>query len=52
MAILIKATADRGAIKAEEMTAVGFVYERLGKFLQASGVFNQQQQSAPADSAE
>jgi hypothetical protein len=34
---LVRATAERGAIKAEEMTAVGAVYEKLFKFLQASG---------------
>jgi len=44
---LVKVTAERGAIKAEEMTAVGAVYEKLGKFLQSSGVFNQ-----PAPAAE
>ena len=38
---LVKITADRGAIKAEEMSAVGSVYEKLGQFLQSSGVFNQ-----------
>lgn len=38
---VVKAAADRGAIKAEEMSIVGSVYEKLGKFLQASGVFNQ-----------
>lgn len=34
---LIRVTADRGAIRAEEMATVGTVYEKLGKFLQASG---------------
>ena len=37
---LVKAAADRGAVKPEEMTAVGTVYEKLGRFLQASGAFN------------
>ena len=44
---LVKISADRGAIKAEEMTAVGTVYEKLGKFLQASGVFQSAQPPAP-----
>ena len=34
---LVRAAAERGAIKAEEMSAVGAVYEKLFKFLQASG---------------
>jgi len=37
---LIRVTAERGAIKAEEMSAVGNVYEKLTKFLQASGALN------------
>ena len=37
---LVRVTAERGAIKAEEMTAVGAVYEKLGKFLQAAGAVN------------
>lgn len=45
---VVKIAADRGAIKAEEMSAVGTVYEKLGKFLQSSGVFNQ---PAPAPAA-
>jgi hypothetical protein len=46
---VVKIAADRGAIKAEEMSAVGTVYEKLGKFLQSSGVFNQPAPAAPAD---
>jgi hypothetical protein len=34
---LVRVTAERGAIKAEEMSAVGAVYEKLVKFLTASG---------------
>jgi hypothetical protein len=34
---LIQATAQRGAIRAEEMAEVGALYERLTKFLVASG---------------
>lgn len=44
---LTKVAADRGAIKAEEMAVVGAVYEKLGKFLQASGAF--QPPAAPAE---
>ena len=45
---LVKISADRGAIKAEEMTAVGTFYEKLGKFLQSSGVFQSAQTPAPS----
>jgi hypothetical protein len=44
---LVRVTAERGAIKAEEMSAVGSVYEKLGKFLQASGALNTP--AAPSD---
>jgi hypothetical protein len=37
---LIRITADRGAIKADEMTAVGEVYQKLFSFLKASGAIN------------
>lgn len=37
---LIRITADRGAIKPEEMSAVGTLYEKLFGFLQASGAIN------------
>ena len=46
---LVKITADRGAIKADEMTVVGAVYEKLGKFLQASGAAQQAPTTPPAD---
>jgi len=42
---LIKVTAERGAIKAEELSAVGSVYDRLFKFLDSSGVLNKLQTS-------
>lgn len=42
---LVRVSADRGAIKAEEMTAVGAVYEKLYKFLQASGALAPAEQS-------
>jgi hypothetical protein len=37
---LIRITAERGAIKADEMAAVGTVYDKLFKFLQASGAIS------------
>lgn len=43
---LIRVTSERGAIKAEELSAVGSVYDKLLKFLEASGAINKQ---APAD---
>jgi hypothetical protein len=43
---LIRVTSERGAIKAEELSAVGAVYEKLLKFLEASGAINKQ---TPAD---
>lgn len=49
---LVRVTAERGAIKAEEMSAVGSVYEKLTKFLQSSGALNPpipQSDSAPVD---
>lgn len=45
---LIRVTSERGAIKAEELSAVGTVYDKLLKFLEASGAINKQ---APADPA-
>lgn len=38
---VVRVTAERGAIKAEEMAAVGAVYEKLQKFLQASNALAQ-----------
>jgi hypothetical protein len=43
---VIQLAGQRGAIKAEEMTAIGGLYERLVAFLQASGALK------PAESAE
>jgi len=34
---LIRASSERGAIRAEEMAEVGTVYQKLIKFLEASG---------------
>ena len=48
---LIRVTTERGAIKAEEMSAVGLVYDKLVKFLQASGALSNKdstQESAPS----
>ena len=44
---VVRVAAERGAIKAEEMSAVGTVYEKLVTFLTASGAINNQ----PAQSA-
>jgi|TARA_R110000803_G_scaffold75384_1_gene139741 hypothetical protein len=38
---LIRATTERGAIRAEEMTEVGAVYNKLVQFLQESGAIQQ-----------
>ena len=45
---LIRATTERGAIRAEEMTEVGTVYNKLVQFLTESGAI---QPTAPADPA-
>jgi len=42
---LIRAAADRGAIKADEMSAVGNVYEKLFNFLKASGAIKSEEKS-------
>lgn len=46
---LIRATAERGAIRPEEMAETGAVYNKLIKFLEASGAL--QPAPAPAESA-
>jgi hypothetical protein len=49
---LIRVTSERGAIKADELSAVGTVYDKLFKFLEASGAINKQtlvEQPADAD---
>ncbi len=43
---LIRVTSERGAIKADELSTVGTVYDRLYKFLEASGAINK---SAPTE---
>jgi len=45
---LIRATTERGAIRAEEMTEVGAVYNKLVQFLTESGAI---QPTAPAEPA-
>lgn len=37
---LIRVATERGAIKADELSAVGSVHDRLYKFLEASGAIN------------
>lgn len=50
---LIRVTSERGAIKAEELSAVGEVYDKLLKFLEASGAINKQTPADPtADQSE
>lgn len=49
---LVRVTAERGAIKAEEMAAVGTVHDKLLKFLQASGAISTQQPPAPEEPTE
>ena len=44
---LIRVTSERGAIKADELTAVGTVYDKLLKFLEASGAINKQTPAEP-----
>ena len=46
---LIRATSERGAIRAEEMTEVGNVYNKLVAFLQYSGAIKPAE--APATEA-
>jgi hypothetical protein len=43
---LIRASAERGAIRAEEMSEVGSVYTKLIKFLEASGAVKSAQSAA------
>jgi hypothetical protein len=45
---LVRAASERGAIKADELSAVGTVYDRLFKFLEASGAINK---PAPPETA-
>jgi len=45
---LIRVTSERGAIKADELSAVGAVYDKLLKFLEVSGAINKQVPTDPA----
>ena len=40
---VIQVASSRGAFKADELTAVGGLYDRVFKFLEASGAINAQQ---------
>jgi len=50
---LIRANTERGAIRAEEMTEVGTVYNKLVQFLKESGAIQQaadpQEEPAPTE---
>lgn len=45
---VIQLASSRGAIKPEEFTQVGALYERIVTFLQASGALKQTGESEPA----
>lgn len=47
---LIRVTAERGAIKADELSAVGAVHDKLMKFLEASGALSKP--NAPTETQE
>jgi len=49
---LIRATSERGAIRAEEMTEVGAVYNKLVQFLTESGAIQPAPAPAPAEPTE
>ena len=52
IANLIQATAQRGAIRADEMELVGSVFTKLTKFLTAAGAINAQPAAdAPTEAA-
>jgi hypothetical protein len=52
VAQIIQLTSQRGAIKPEEMEAVGGVYTRIVSFLQASGALQPAEQATTAPSAD
>jgi hypothetical protein len=43
---LIRMVAERGAIKVDEMSAVGAVYQKLFSFLKASGAISEESKEA------
>ena len=45
---VIQIAANRGAFKAEELSAVGGLYDRVFKFLEASGAIQKSEASATA----
>jgi len=49
---IIEVVSNRGAIKANEMVAVGSLYNKLMEFLVANGAVEMQQQEPAEDSAE
>lgn len=49
---VISTCADRGAFKADELTIVGGLYDRLYAFVQATGVKSQPTDAAPVDEAD
>ena len=48
---IIQLASQRGAVKAEEMEAVGGVYNRFVAFLQASGALKPADETATAETA-
>ena len=49
---LVRAAAERGAVRPEEMVEVGAVYQKLVTFLQASGALKPAQPQASAEPQE
>lgn len=46
---VIQIAANRGAFKAEELTAVGGLYDRVFKFLESSGAIQKSEAAPPTD---
>jgi hypothetical protein len=46
---VIQVASTRGAFKADELTAIGGLYDRIFKFLEASGAITTQAPEAPAE---
>lgn len=44
---VIRLAAERGALRAEELSPVGAVYDKLVKFLESSGAITRQPQPEP-----
>jgi hypothetical protein len=45
---VIQVASSRGAFKADELTAIGGLYDRIFKFLEASGAIAKEQPAQPA----